>query len=163
MENRLIDGSKSCSRLLEDHLQRHWCATAMNLFTDRRGRVCGFLHGDFLSEFKFRQEDDAFLTYTCVYHPREHGEVEDLELKLQTARDIIPDDSLKIKECEGGAIVLVQKISAATLLVDEEINQTLETFFDIAKSARKITAPKRKRRMSWFARHDRPTPGAQTA
>lgn len=148
--SRLIDGSKSCAKLLEDHLQHHWCATNMNLFVDRKGRISGFIHGDFLLEFKFRSQDDMFIIYTVVYHPKEHGPVIDLDEKLQTIRNDLTDSSLKLKTSDDGAIVLVQKISAASLLSDEDSELTLDVFFGTARSTRKCVIPKKNRRMSWF-------------
>jgi len=122
----------------------------MNLFLDRKGRINGFIHGDFLLEFKFRAEDDIFMIYTVVYHPKERGEVQDLDVKLEAARDEITDSTIKLKQSEDGAIVLAQKLSAAYLLNDEDFEQTLDAFFNTARSTRKSAIPIRKRRRSWF-------------
>jgi hypothetical protein len=145
---RFIDGSKSCFKLVEDHLQHHWCATNMNMFLDDKNRINGFIHGDFLLEFKFRSEDDKFMAYTVVYHPQERGAVDDLDDKLQAARDGLTDSTLKLKVSTAGAIVLVQKVSAALLLSDEDFEHTLDEFFRIARSTRKSVMPLRKRRFS---------------
>lgn len=151
---RLIDGSKSCARLLEEHLQQYWCATNMNLFTDPKGRINGFIHGDFLVEFEFCREDDKFAISTCVYHPSEHGAVDQLNEKIQAARDEITDSSITLSQTEEGAIFLAQRIQAASCMVDEDLEQTLEIFFIIARSVRKSSMPKRrKRNLSWFTRN----------
>jgi hypothetical protein len=150
--SRFIDGSKTCSRLVEDHLQHHWCATNMNLFLGHNNRINGFIHGDFLLEFRFRSEDDKFTVYTVLYHPQERGPIDDLDEKLQAVRDEITDRTLKLKVSTDGAIVLVQKVSAASLLADEDFEHTLDEFFRIARSTRKSVMPLRKRRLSWFSK-----------
>ncbi len=147
---RLIDGSKSCAQLLEEHLEECWGATIMNLSIDRKCRIDGFMYGDFYLEFKFSRRDEDFMVLACLYHPKENGPVEDLHEKVHTARQKITDKSIRLIQTDDGGIVLTQTIQAASVLVDEEIELALVTFFDTASSIRKEVMPKRTRRLSFF-------------
>ncbi len=147
---RLIDGSKSCAQLLEEHLEECWGATIMNISIDRKCRINGFMHGDFYLEFKFSRRDEDFMVFACVYHPKENGPVEDLDEKVQAARQTITDTSICLIQTDDGGIVLTQTIQAASVLVDEEIELSLVTFFNTANGIRKEVMPKRTRRLSLF-------------
>ncbi|KAI2508056.1 hypothetical protein MHU86_6348 [Fragilaria crotonensis] len=176
-DSRLIDGSKTCAQLLEDHLQNNWCASPMNVFFDRQGRLFSFIFGGFLLDFIFSQQDDMFFVVTTLYSPKHDGAVDDLDGKVLVATEaaacgyiILSEggvshrskdeeiqstlescDNIQMIQYKDGTVIMAQMIQAASLLVDEALEQTLGEFLTAAGTARKAVLPPRKK-MSWFGK-----------
>lgn len=176
-DSRLIDGSKTCAQLLEDHLHANWCASPMNVFFDRQGRLHSFIFGGFLLDFIFSQHDDMFFVVTTLYSPKHDGAVDDLDGKVVIAMEaaacgyiILSEggvsqgskdeeiqsalescDNIQMIQYKDGTVIMAQMIQAASLLVDEALEQTLGEFLTAAGTARKAVLPPRKK-MSWFGK-----------
>jgi hypothetical protein len=176
-DSRLIDGSKTCAQLLEDHLQTNWCASPMNVFFDHQGRLHSFMFGGFLLDFIFHDQDHMFLMLTTLYSPKHDGAAENLDGRARVATETAAcgyiklsedNDSQRTKEeeiqaalelshgiqliqYEDGTIIMAQMIQAASLLVDEALEQTLEEFLTASGKARKAVMPTR-RKISWFGK-----------
>jgi hypothetical protein len=174
--SRLIDGSKTCAQLLEDHLQTNWCVLPMNVFFDRQGRLDSFMFEGILLDFVFNEQDHTFLVLTTLYSPKHDGVAENLDDTVRVATEAVAcgcvklsddDDSqrsndqeiqaplesssgIQVIQYEDGTIIMAQVIQAASLLVDEAVEQTLKEFLAAAVRARKVMPTRRK--ISWFVK-----------
>lgn len=147
--SRIIDGSKDTRSLLQDHLEGYWCSSSINTITDRRGRLSGFISGDFFLEFAF-ETSDTFSITTCVFSSTEDGVTKHID-QISEIQKNLDSRQIEIKVTKKGAVYIKQEVSVASLLTDEDAEDTIEYFFTASRSLRNMLKGKKKsRRRSWF-------------
>lgn len=174
--SQLIDGSRPLSHLVQEHLERFWSVSSLNLFIDdRKDQISSFFHGDFHIQFWFstksrssgRPDNNSFIMSSLIYKSKKkarggrknkQGDNDDTSSIInkdsfmkKKAQVNSADPTMKLRMDKTGSIILIQKVYAATVLVDEELEQTLDNFLKTAESVRSSVVPNynRKRRL-WF-------------
>ena len=128
---RKIDASKPLDELLEDHLYSMWCATPLNLEVDERGRLCGYVHSDFHIQFSFPNNDQFVMAIVLRAPSTERTIHVCSDTGLPACMEILEEP---IHNSRGlHRVVLLNQVSVASLLFDEDMEQTMEQFLDMAR------------------------------
>jgi hypothetical protein len=147
---RKIDGSKSCAELLEVHLQYFWCGNDMSLCLDHEEGVGSFIHGEIIMQFIFSEEDEDFILYTFLFEAENREEMNNITRKIQFLNpDQIDQHCFLIGKKTSKAIFLMKRVQAVSLLLDEEIDQSLQVFISTARKIRSLVGSKQKK-LSWL-------------
>jgi hypothetical protein len=147
---RRIDGSKTCAELMENHLQYFWCGNDMSLWFDHEQGIGNFIHGDVTIRFIFSGEDRNFILSTFIFEGEDDEEKNDLIQKLRILDPELVDQNFYLSgRKDSKAVFLFKRIHAVCLLLDEEIEQSLQGFISMTRKLRSLERTKHKK-LSWF-------------
>jgi hypothetical protein len=145
---RKIDGSKSCAKLMENHLQYFWCGNDMSLWFDHEKGIGDFIHGDLTIRFLFPEEDEDFILSTYIFEAESREEMNKLTRKINDP-DQIDQTCFLLGKKNCKSIFLFKRLQAVFLLLDEELDQSLQAFISTARKLRSLECSQQKK-TSWF-------------